>query len=460
MNKNDVLKSTYCNPLPIPSIPVGRGAYAPGFTGHWWREFGDPTVIKFKDRWYLFPSCGMVWHSDNLRDWTFQSINLFDIGWAPSVIEKNGILYLTASWEGSNIWRTSDPLGHWECIGQVRDYQGNEIRWADPMLFVDEDSSMYCYYSIEQNRGIFGVRLRDDDPTRFADAPINFFAFDPNHIWERFGECCQNSKISHLEGAFMTKHDGRYYLQYSAAGAEWRNYAVGCYVGDTPLGTFHYQKRNPILIQRGGLINGCGHHSIVEGPDHNLWCFYTILMRRFCALERRIAMDPVRFDEYGEMYVDGPSETPRFLDGTYPESVVQLSICQSAEASGFSPGHEPEYAVDNYMRTWWQADTAICPQQLTVDLSEQYEVMAARIIFNEQLVPHAVGKAVFQYRIECSDDGYEWFELCDRTISDFDGHIRYETWTGKHARQIRLVITAVPAGSTPGVIDFCVFGHI
>ena len=61
----------------------------------------------------------------------------------------------------------------------------------------------------------------------------------------------------------MNKINGRYYLQYSANGTQYRNYAIGCFISDSPLGPFVPQKRNPILIHKGGLVNGCAHHSIV-----------------------------------------------------------------------------------------------------------------------------------------------------------------------------------------------------
>lgn len=448
----------YCNPLPIPSIPIGRNAYDKNYHGPWWREFGDPTVIKFKGRWYLFPSCGMVWYSDDMINWEHKEINLYDVGWAPSVVERNGVLYLTASWEGSRIWTTDDPLGFWECLGPVRDHQGEEVKWADPMLFVDDDGTLYSYFSVGQNKGVFGVRMDDDDATRFAVEATRFFSFEPKHKWERFGECNQDSSISHLEGAFMTKHQGRYYLQYSAAGAQWRNYAVGCYVGEEPLGPFKYQRKNPILIQRNGLINGCGHHAIVEGPDGNLWCFYTILMRRFRGLERRIAMDPARFDENGEMFIDGPSERPRYLDGSVSDDYQSLSICQPVEASSAKEGREAEYAIDNYIRTWWEAESNNCPQYLLVDLSAVFMIRAARIIFQERITPHNPALAVYRFVIESSLDKESWTVLRDCRESDFDGHIRFERFTETAAKYVRITIHGTPGEQPPGIIDFSIFG--
>lgn len=477
MSLTDDMEKTYCNPLPVPAVPIGRGVIKdsgggpwwqevgdPAVTrskgrGPWWREYGDPTVIHFKGRWYLFPSGGMVWHSDDMRTWQFQSINLYDVGWAPSVVEKDGALYLTASWEGTRIWRATDPLGHWEDLGPIRDTEGKPFLWGDPMLFKDTDGALYAYYSIGPRKGIFGVPLRQDDVTRFAAPPKNLIAYNPEHVWERFGENNQDASISHLEGAFMLLHEGRYYLQYSAAGAEWRNYAVGCYVGAHPLGPFHYQKRNPILIQRGGMLNGCGHHTIVEGPDKKLWCFYQVLLRRFLALERRLAMDPVRFDADGNLFVDGPSEQPRLMDGTYPEGILPLSICQGASASSWIDGHEPEYAVDNYARTWWSAE-GDCPQSLTVNLGAEFDVVAARSLFDETLVPGQVGPAVYQYLIEgiCGDDRV--VTLADRRASDVDCHIRYDTWPAQRVKHVRITLTHVPPGSRPGLMDFCVFGRM
>ncbi len=457
MSRNE-LAGSYCNPLPIPAIPVGRNSMDPGYTGPWWREFGDPTVIRFKGKYYLFPSCGMVWSSDDLLSWTHHDINLYDVGWAPTVTEKDGFLYLTASWEGSQIWKTVDPLGHWECLGPIRDEKGEPLAWADPALFTDTDGTMYAYYSLGVNRGIFAVPLREDDPTRFAQAPVHCFAYNPANVWERFGEFNQNAYFSHLEGASMTLRGGRYYLQYSAAGAEWRNYSVGCYVADSPLGPFQLQKLNPILLQRGGMVNGCGHNSMVEDANGQWWCFYTILFRRFRGLERRIGMDPVYFDEEGEMWVDGPSETPRFLDGSYPD-VLPVSSGQPVKASSFAAGHEPQLALDNYIRTYYEAEPGDPHPTLTVNLQGLFILCGARVIFQQHLTPRAVAPAVFCYRIESSCDGENWQILCDRSNDTFDGHIRYETWSAVSGEHVRLVILGAPKDSVAGVMDFCVFGR-
>lgn len=451
------LSTTYCNPLPIPEIPIGRGAYDADYYGPWWREFGDPSVIRFRGKYYLFPSCAMVWESDDLLHWRKCSININDLGWAPSVTEKNGRLYLTASWEGSQIWTATDPLGHWECLGEIIDDTGKHLSWADPCLFTDVDGTMYAYYSLGANRGIWGVPLKDDDPTHFATAPTHFFEFHPEHSWECFGEFKQNPYISHLEGASMTRFRGKYYLQYSSGGAEWKSYPVGCYVSDHPLGPFRLQKKNPILIHRGGMINGCAHNCTVEDEQGNLWCFYSIMVRRYRGIERRIGMDIVRFDENGEMYVDGPTETPVHADGSLADC-LPLTVGQPVTASSYLPDHEPDLAVDNYIRTFYQAAPGDSRPSLTVDLLGAFHVGAVRIIFNEKITPGNPLPADFRFLVEGSMYGKQFFPLIDCREKEFSGPIRYETFPIRETAFMRLTITGYPPGNPPGVIDFCAFG--
>ena len=54
----------------------------------------------------------------------------------------------------------------------------------------------------------------------------------------------------------MTKHDGKYYLQYACPGTQYNTYADGVYVGDGPLGPFTLQKSNPYSSKPGGFITG------------------------------------------------------------------------------------------------------------------------------------------------------------------------------------------------------------
>lgn len=465
---------TYCNPLPLSNYQRGRVTYDKASPVWGWmhetrrdfREAADPTVIRFNDRWYLFPSCGMLWYSDDMVNWTFHPIEPFDAGYAPTVVQKGEYLYLTAC--SDTMWRAKDPLGEWECLGKIKDENGRDFSWNDPMLFVDDDGAMYGYHGLGPD-GIYVARLRDDDPTRFAEPRVHCFAFNPDHIWERSGEYNQDPAKSYIEGSWMTKHNGRYYLQYSGPGTEWKCYAVGCYVSDHPMGPFVYQARNPIILHRGGLVNGCGHHSMVEGPDGTLWCFYTTLVRIEHAFERRIAMDPAGFDVDGNLFVAGPTETPQWAPGVVADPTsgndaghMPLSVNRFVRASSFAPGHEPVYAVDDYIRTWWEAGEESAPHWLEVDLDREWEVCAARTMFADRGLDYDAGilPGPYQYRIDGSLDGQQWTTLLDMSENTIDRHIAYDTFPTARARHIRLTILAAPAGIRPAIWEFTVFGRL
>ncbi|MCQ2445703.1 MAG: hypothetical protein MJ141_02295 [Clostridia bacterium] len=76
MKKNRPL--TYCNPLPIPQIPRGKDRWYDdqyGMFSHenkpsnvtWpdYRSISDPTVFYWEGKWYLYPSYGMAWVSED-----------------------------------------------------------------------------------------------------------------------------------------------------------------------------------------------------------------------------------------------------------------------------------------------------------------------------------------------------------------------------------------------------------
>ena len=61
------------------------------------------------------------------------------------------------------------------------------------------------------------------------------------------------SRKPYIEGAWMNKFNGKYYLQYACPGTQYNIYADGVYVGDSPLGPFTLAKI--ILIPTTGRIH-------------------------------------------------------------------------------------------------------------------------------------------------------------------------------------------------------------
>lgn len=454
----------YCNPLPLPEYPLQtRG-------GRDMRSAADPTVIRVKDKWYMYPSNGMAWWSTDMVNWHYQEMTLPGVGdaviWAPTVMEHNGAFYLTANDIG--LYRANDPLGPWQPMGNIVDENGRRFVPFDPMLYRDDDGRVYLYWSGREGRGIFGVELDPADLTKFKGPRTHLFKYEPSHVWERYGDLNEVSSTTWIEGPWVTKHNGRYYLQYSAPGTEWKTYAVGVYTSDKPLGPYKYDPRSPILVDRKGLLNGSAHHSVVEGPNGTYWVFYHVLYRIRERFERRIAMDPVGFDAAGNMIMNGPTETPQWApgvkarpwedngSGSMPLTVNKFTF----KASSSAPGRDPEYAIDNYVRTWWEAAPGDAQPSLEVDLIQEYTIDSARILWSDNGLDFARGikPGPYQYRIEASRDGREFTAVLDRTQNKEDLNIAFDEIPPVRARFVRLVITGGPPRVPIGVVEFTVFG--
>ena len=474
----------YCNPLALPNYGRGRPCFdKEKYEWGWYhetrrdfREMADPTVIWWENEWFLFPSAGMVWRSKDWTNWEFCPIEPFDIGYAPTVEKWRDLagetwILLTAS--GSEMWRARHPLGPWENIGPIRLPSGEVGKWDDPALFFDDDERLFCYNGIGA-RGIWVVELDRENPAQIVSEPLECLKFNPENKWERGGDCNEDAQKSMTEGAWMTKHNGRYFLQYSAPGTEWKTYAVGTYVGDSPLGPFKYQARNPILrAQNGDFVNGTGHHCLVRGPNGpdgtpTLWCFYSTSVRIQHAFERRIGLDAAGFDEAGNLFVNGPSQTPQRAPGTQnrPENgndsgLLPLSINRFCRASSFQTGREPIWAFDNNIRTWWQAAPGDKSPWICVDLNRPREVGAARICFGDVGLDYDAGivPAPYKWALEGSLDGQTWFDLWDARQNAEEKHIAFGFWRGQTARWVRLQILEWPRGMSASLWQLTLFGR-
>ncbi len=118
-----------------------------------------------------------------------------------------------------------------------------------------------------------------------------------SHGWERFGEYNDNNFLNpFIEGAWMNKHNGKYYLQYGGPGTEISGYGDGVYVSDHPLGPFTYQASNPFSYKPGGFARGAGHGSTYQDPFGNWWHISTMVVNVKNNFERRIGIWPAGFD--------------------------------------------------------------------------------------------------------------------------------------------------------------------
>lgn len=475
---------TYCNPLSLPHFQQGQLSRHKNQTDWGWRdpankgdfrEMADPAVLWFQGKWWLFPSCGMIWHTDDFVNWEFAPIEPFDIGYAPAVClfsAPDGEKWILLTACGSQFYRAQHPLGPWENLGPILNANGEKTHWDDPALFADDDGRLFCYHGLGPE-GIFVVELDANAPQKWLGTSQNCFAFNPENRWEWAGDWNEDDSKSMTEGAWMTKHGGRYYLQYSGPGTEWKTYGIGCYVGSTPFGPWEYQTKNPILVgRRGDFVNGCGHGSLVQGPNDpngeaTWWYFYTILVRIEHAFERRIGMDAAGWDAQGNLFVAGPSQSPCFAPGTQskPENGNQvawkpLSVNKPCRASSYERGFEPQRAFDDEIRSWWEAAPGDEIPTLEVNLGREYQICASRICFADSGLNYQAGivPAPYRYQIEVSDDGQNWRLAYKQSNNLVEKQIAYDTFEAR-ATWARLRVLEWPKGMKMGVWQWTLWGE-
>jgi len=475
-------------------------------------RIGDPMVIRYQEKYYLYLSGGLAWSSDDLVNWDYHKVIMPEGRRlaAPAVFVYQGYVYLTGN--GSGLFRSRNPLGPFEYYGDFTDENGQRLNGVgnvfDPMIFIDEDNRVYLYFSGHSINGIYGAELDSSDVRKLLGPAKHFFRFEPSHIWERYGNRNEYSGVSWLEGPWMTKRNGTYYLQYTAPGTDWITYAVGVYTSKNPLGPFTYYEGSPILVHKNGLINGSGHHCIIEGPDGTVWAFYTLLYRNWNRwLERRIGMDPVGFDEQGNMFINGPSETPQWAPGVKANpwedndsGSIPLTEDKSYIVSSEAPGRNAPYAFDNNVRTWWEPAEDDAAPWLILDLGaaterdpvQEYIIDSARILFSIPSGQGGIDGLIYfrtetaktrarKYKIEVSSDGKTFKTIVDKTRNDADNSVEFNEISPVQCRYVKLTITgwpkkvpgatlpalpstefiygtpAIPAAAS-GVIEFTVFG--
>ena len=128
---------SYCNPLAIPDYPVVHNNEK-GDTNEDFREMADPSVLYHDGKWYMYPSCGMVYWTEDLINWQHTSIEPASMihEAAPTIMEYKGKFYLNASY--TDLYVSDSPLGPFESIRNFCQITGEKLMAWDPMLFADD----------------------------------------------------------------------------------------------------------------------------------------------------------------------------------------------------------------------------------------------------------------------------------------------------------------------------------
>jgi len=467
-------QKTYCNPInvdygycPIPNF-VTQGKH---------RATADPVITNFKGEYYLFSTNQWgYWHSANMLDWKFiprkflrPEHKVYDELCAPSVSFVNDTLLVIGSTHTKDfpLWMSKNPkTDDWKEL-----VHKSEAGAWDPQIFWDkEKDEVYMYYGSSNLYPLYGMKLNrktfQPEGERIPVLALN----DDEHGWERFGEHNDNTFLQPFtEGAFMTKHNNKYYLQYGAPGTEFSGYADGVYVGNNPLGPFEYQSHNPFSYKPGGFARGAGHGATYQDNNNDYWHVSTIVLSTKNNFERRIGIWPAGFDADGVMYSNTaygdyptflPSEKKNHLNENFSGWML-LNYNKSVLVSSTLGGFQPNFSTDEDIKTYWSAKTSNKGEYLISDLGEKSTINAIQINYADQDV-ELMGKPEtttgHKYIIYSSNDNKNWKVLVDKSKNTKDvPHDYIELDKPASARYLKLENIQMPTGKF-AISGFRVFG--
>jgi hypothetical protein len=427
-------QKTYCNPInldygytPIPNFSeMGRH-----------RATADPVITLFKDKYYLFSTNQWgYWWSDDMASWNFVPRKflkpwhkVYDELCAPATLVLGDTLLVIGSTYTKNfpLWMSKNPQRD-DWTEAVDSFQAGA--W-DPAFFADDDGRVYIYFGSSNVFPIYGQEIDRKTLQPIGERKELIRLNDEQHGWERFGEHNDNTFLApFIEGAWMNKHKGKYYLQYGAPGTEFSGYADGVYVSEKPLGPFEYQRHNPYAYKPGGFARGAGHGATYQDKWGNWWHVGTSVISVKNNFERRLGIWPAGFDADGVLHCNTAyGDYPHYLpDGkaSHAESRftgwMLLNYNKPVQVSSTLGGFAANFAVDEDIKTYWSAATGDNGEWLQTDLGEISDVHAVQINYADQDAIF-LGKQAnlqHQYLISHSKDGQKWEVLIDKRKNQTD----------------------------------------
>ena len=287
-------------------------------------ESADPHIAFVNNKYYIYPTDNTrkdpgfdVWSSDNLKDWVNEgnilSLQNVDFAkgrpWAPALAERNGRCFFYFSADDQIGVAVNDaPTGVFkEPFKNALVAYEADLSTIDPMVFIDDDGQAYLYYGAvpgtwrSKEADVFinslMVRKLSDDMTSFVgERKFTVRAVD-----------------GHIEGSFVFKRKGVYYLMYSKGNYNEKAGSPSAYrleyaTSATPLGPFTPAMNNPILVSEAAMnLASPGHNSVLEIPGIDEW--YVVYHAHEGDVKRRVFIDRMEFDEEGKIKTIIPTRT-------------------------------------------------------------------------------------------------------------------------------------------------------
>ncbi len=232
--------------------------------------FGDPFIMLYKGVYYAYGTASAdgieVYTSNDLLTWQVperqMALHKDDVWgdkwfWAPEVYCVNDKFYMYYSGDEHICVATADnPLGPFR--QQEQRPMIDSEKCIDKSLFIDDDGKPYLFFDrFNDGLNIWVAELEDNltvIKTETMRKCINVSqAWE--EVWPRVNE-----------GAFVVKHNGVYYMTYSANSYESPFYGIGVATATNVYGPWTKYDKNPIYQKAGNLV-GIGHSAMFTDKD-------------------------------------------------------------------------------------------------------------------------------------------------------------------------------------------------
>ncbi len=327
----------------------------------------DCQVLREGDTWYMtgtsYPHWSrqetdgklnkgvVLYKSNDLLEWEFVKY-IVERGeedkwyhrrfWAPEIQKIDGKFYALFNCRNDALGYVGQHTGyavadHIEGPYTIVTEDAPLCKGNDLTFFQDDDGSVWAFWNQGREFGI-GFAQIDLEKGEFLTEPTTAiqpskvdFAYDENgellhvpgydgrpkpkvekyHAWDSIG----------IEGAYVIKNEGKYYLFYSS----WtRGYEIGYATADQVTGPWMKYEGNPFYgamskqaCEKNGFewagdpempFNQVGHNEIFIGPDGRFWLSCHGIIPEKSPM---LVIDPIWFDEDGNIQSDGPTYTPQ-----------------------------------------------------------------------------------------------------------------------------------------------------
>jgi len=276
------------------SPATGGNPVIPGY-------FADPEIRIFRDRYWIFPTTDdnpkeasfQAFSSPDLRRWraegrvlTFAEMpwTTNRLAWAPSVVERRGRYYMyfgAGDGKGLGVAVADRPNGPYrDALGKplVADYP-HGAQPIDPMVY-QEKGRAYLFFG--GHRHCVVAELNPD----MVSLKTPFKEITPE---------------GYVEGPFLFKRKGTYYLSWSEGNWMDTTYSVAYAKSSSPLGPF--KRIGTILKGDDRIATGAGHHSVVQLPGRDEWviAYHRRPVPDQVPGHRVVCLEPLRFDAKGDI---------------------------------------------------------------------------------------------------------------------------------------------------------------